>query len=105
MCDNGIKELDINGFINIDIYKENECIFISVWDNGIGIKKDKLEEIKNNLKYSKESEHYGLYNVNERLKLTFKDKYSIDILSEENKGTKVTLKIPYISEGYEWIEL
>ncbi len=101
----GIKELDTNGFININIYKEDECIFISVLDNGVGISKDKLEEIKNNLKFSKESEHYGLYNVNERLKLTFKDKYSINISSERNKGTKITLKIPYISEGYEWIEL
>ncbi|HEY4544236.1 MAG TPA: hypothetical protein VIG40_06295, partial [Tissierellaceae bacterium] len=70
-----------------------------------GINKDKLEEIKTNLNLSKESEHYGLYNVNERLKLTFKDKYSISILSEKNKGTNIILKIPYISEGYEWIEL
>ena len=73
-------------------------------DNGIGIKKDKLSFILSNLENSKESEHYGLYNVNERLKLTFNEMYNINITSEYNLGTEVTIKLPYISEGYQCIE-
>jgi two-component system sensor histidine kinase YesM len=64
----------------------------------------KLATTKDNLYNSIESEHYGLYNINERLKLTFKDKYSIDIDSEFGKGTKVLLKIPKISEGFQCLE-
>lgn len=100
----GIKTKDQNGFIDINVYKEDNYIYIKVSDNGLGIKKDKLSEILLNLYNSKESEHYGLYNVNERLKLTFNDMYKITIVSEYNKGTEVIIKLPYISEGYEWIE-
>ena len=60
--------------------------------------------IRNNLYESIESEHYGLYNINERLKITFGDKYSINIDSIHKKWTKVTLKIPMISEGFECLE-
>ncbi|WMM23813.1 sensor histidine kinase [Tissierella sp. MB52-C2] len=95
----GLKLKKQKGFININILSEDDCILIEVIDNGLGMNYEKLSIIRKNLYQSIESEHYGLYNINERLKLTFKDKYSISIDSKFEEGTKVSLKIPKISEG------
>ncbi|WP_312908722.1 sensor histidine kinase [Tissierella praeacuta] len=100
----GLKLKKQKGIININVLSENDYIIIEVIDNGIGMNHKMLATTKDNLYNSIESEHYGLYNINERLKLTFKDKYNIDIDSEFGKGTKVLLKIPKISEGFQCLE-
>jgi two-component system sensor histidine kinase YesM len=100
----GLKLKKQKGFININISSEDDCILIEVIDNGLGMNYEKLSIIRKNLYQSIESEHYGLYNINERLKLTFKDRYSISIDSKFEEGTKVSLKIPKISEGFQCLE-
>jgi len=96
----GLKLKRQVGAIKINIKMVDEFIIIEVIDNGMGIEDKKLHELRNNLKHSVESEHYGLYNINERLKLTFKDKYNIQIDSEYENWTKVLLKIPKVKEGF-----
>lgn len=93
----GIKPADKKCCIKIKI-KENrdgKKLNIAVIDNGIGMSKEKLEEI--NSKFSEEfnySEHIGLFNTNERLKLIYGNKYSMKILSKLGFGTVVKLIIP-----------
>lgn len=100
----GLKMMKGNGHIDINIFSEDMCLKIQVKDNGLGIPPDKLILIKKNLQQSIESEHYGLYNINERLRLTFGEKYQIQIESEYRVGTKVLVTIPLISEGFECLE-
>ncbi len=100
----GLKLKKQTGNIKINILSENDYIVIEVTDNGLGMNKEKLYELRNNLANSVESEHYGLYNINERLKLTFKDKYNINIESEFKNWTRVSLKIPKIREGFQCLE-
>ena len=100
----GLKLKKQKGNININVFSKDDCIIIEVIDNGLGMDLEKLATTRKNLYESIESEHYGLYNINERLKLTFKDKYSIDIDSEFGKGTRVSLKIPKVSEGVQCSE-
>lgn len=100
----GLKLKKQKGTININIFPVNDHIKIEVEDNGLGMNFEKLTEIRNNLFNSVESEHYGLYNINERLKLTFRDKYSISIEGEYDKGTKVSITIPRMSEGFQCSE-
>ena len=40
---------------------------------------------------------YGLYNVNERIRLNFGDDYGIRIDSKYGEGTCVTIRLPKIS--------
>jgi len=100
----GLKLKKQKGIIDINILSESDYILIEVTDNGLGMNKEKLAETRKNLCESIESEHYGLYNINERLKITFKDKYSINIDSEYENGTKVSLRMPKISEGFQCLE-
>lgn len=90
----GIKNSTRNGIININGFLEDNFVVITVEDNGIGIPVDKLIEIKSNLENNIQSEHYGLYNINERLKLKYGSLASIIIESTYTEGTLITIKFP-----------
>lgn len=94
----GIKPKKNIGKIEIKVYRSGNSLFIMVSDDGIGISKEALDKLNLNLTNSTKSEHYGLYNVNERLNLSFPSNYYIHIESQENLGTKVLIKIPIMGD-------
>ncbi|WP_164971340.1 sensor histidine kinase [Clostridium tetani] len=100
----GLKLQKCKGIINVSISSKDGFLTIEVIDNGLGINSEKLIILRKNLAESIETDHYGLYNINERLKLAFGEKYSIKIKSELKIGTQVLLRIPLISEGFECLE-
>ena len=67
---------------------QNLCS-IRIRDNGIGIPKDRLKEL-----FLLETDHVGIRNVNERLKLFFGEKYGLALVSSPECGTEVTVQIP-----------
>ncbi|WP_172645109.1 sensor histidine kinase [Clostridium tetani] len=100
----GLKLQKCKGIINVSITSKDGFLIIEVIDNGLGINSEKLIVLRKNLAESIETDHYGLYNINERLKLAFGERYSIEIKSEFKIGTQVLLRIPLISEGFECLE-
>lgn len=82
------------GIITIRIYiKGNLHIFIE--DNGTGIDLDAGVDVwreNTNL----EEEHIGLYNVMQRIQLTYGSMYGVEIESEKGQGTVVHLILPVI---------
>jgi len=70
------------------------CIIVS--DDGMGMEKERLEEIRAELSGNSKGNGkiYGLYNVNERIKLFYGEEYGISIDSEYEKGTTVTIRLP-----------
>lgn len=96
----GIKEKDNDGHVRICGGLCGEIIFFYVEDNGIGIQEEKVKELnlglKNNLSVSKQG--YGIFNVNERIKLYYGDSYGLDLESTWGKGTKSIITIPKITE-------
>lgn len=78
----------------------DNCIYLTIEDNGIGMTPEQLSSIT--IKRSHSSGHgYGVWNINERLKLTYGEKYGLSYSSEYSKGTKVTIKIPALLEDAE----
>lgn len=92
----GIKNKRGKGKITISGEKREDCVIISISDNGLGITEERLAVVLKNINNRSESEKttYGLYNVNERIRLDFGEEYGINIDSEYQNGTTVSIKLP-----------
>lgn len=73
---------------------QNNSLVIYFLDNGDGLSKEELIEIRKNLKKDNITNHIGLYNVNRRIKLYYGEKYGIKILSKKGRGTLVKIVLP-----------
>ena len=96
----GISNMDETGIIRVTVgtSENGDAIELHVVDNGAGIELTTLEKINRRLKsnFSVNKEGYGIYNVNERIRLCFGSGYGLSIASEAGHGTDVTIKIPDI---------
>lgn len=93
----GIKNKRGQGKIVITGRREDDCCLIEVKDDGIGISKERLAQVQDKIqhKVAGGDEIYGLYNVNERIRLNFGEKYGIFIESVYGESTVVTIMLPY----------
>ncbi len=95
----GIKEKRGIGRITISAKKADEKLLFIISDNGAGIKPEKMAEIKDMLqgKTSKgKNPGYGIFNVNEMIRLVFGNEYGLNIISTPGKGTTVEVWHPLI---------
>lgn len=99
----GVRGISWPGMIEISIYKKEESIVISVWDNGKGMKQEIINEVLNKHAITKElgqqedSNGIGLVNVIERIELYFMQEGLVQICSDgENKGTEILIQIPIV---------
>lgn len=99
----GIKNKRGPGRIVISGRKEEDFLILQIEDNGIGMSKERLDQVKEgmNQKIPTEKDIYGLYNVNERIRLNFGEKYGISIESIYGKGTVVSIILPYVDHKSE----
>lgn len=88
--------------------KEAEDIYISIEDNGMGMRKEDVDNIlTDNQKVPKHGSGVGLINVHTRIQLMFGSAYGLRVESEPDEGTKVTVHlpaIPYTKENCENLE-
>jgi len=97
----GLSPLEGKGKVLIFIKEEKGFLKCVVEDNGVGMTREKLEELRARLENPPYTgEHIGLYNIAARLKLK-DDGSGMSIESEENKGTRVTLRVSYEVESEE----
>jgi len=97
----GIKNKRGLGRILVNGRKEEGHFVIEVQDNGIGINEERLKQVRDKIQYrlSAGNDIYGLYNVNERIRLNFGEKFGISIESVYGEGTVVSIFLPYMEEG------
>lgn len=88
----GIRPKKSGGKIKIIIKRLHNIAHIFIKDDGVGISTEKLKKILTN----ENSSSIGLYNVNQRLKTLYGENYGILILSKENFGTSVHIRIPML---------
>lgn len=80
------------GHIYLKAYGDGEDIVFEVIDDGEGFEvKDDILTIKNDSRSP--GGGYGIYNVNERIKLEYGEGYGLVITSEPGKGTHSTVRI------------
>ncbi|WP_304944115.1 sensor histidine kinase [Vallitalea guaymasensis] len=91
----GIKEKEGNSEIRIRIHREGEYIKFQIMDNGLGIKKNRLIEIREKLEMEDPPRgHIGILNTNKRLSLMYGIESKLYIDSEYQEGTTVHFSVP-----------
>ncbi|MCP3740022.1 sensor histidine kinase [Rossellomorea sp. BNER] len=81
--------------LTIRLEEENQYLFLSLIDNGMGIPADRLREIQNHLEGEPvDSNSIGLKNIHHRIRLKYGKACGLEINSIEDKGTTVVIKIP-----------
>lgn len=92
----GIKNKRGQGTITVTGERSENGFVLYVRDNGIGMTQERLNEVRagiQKLSYTGK-EIYGLYNVNERIRLNFGETYGISIESTYGEGTCVSIGLP-----------
>ncbi|MEK3776075.1 sensor histidine kinase [Paenibacillus sp. FSL K6-4396] len=69
---------------------ENNSIILSVIDDGMGMRREKLEALFE----EKEGRGYGISNVDRRIKLKFGEYYGVKVYSKIGMGTTVQIRLP-----------
>lgn len=93
----GIKTRRGMGKITITGKYEEDSLLLIVEDNGSGMSEETLKKVRKNIGNRKERDEgtsFGLFNVNERIRLNYGGDYGLTVESEEGRGTRVTVKIP-----------
>jgi two-component system sensor histidine kinase YesM len=99
----GIERKRGQVYVKVLAKAQDSNLLIAVEDNGIGINKDELkilmEEINSADSFFRRSNqnrryHIGIDNVNRRIKLYYGGEYGLKIESEEGRGTRVIMTIP-----------
>ncbi len=92
----GIKNKRGKGRISIIAKKSGDDFIITVEDNGKGMSEERLSEVCAGIRDNKhiENDIYGIYNVNERIRMSFGDRYGLSFESVYEEGTKVTILLP-----------
>ena len=81
--------------VSIDAEGTGNFIVISVEDNGRGISRERLSQLRESLKTGRNvTKSFGILNVHQRLKLMYGDEYHMDINSVEGAYTLFTLYLP-----------
>ncbi len=88
----GIKNMRNKGNVLIKGMRVMDSVLFQVMDDGVGIEKEKLENILSVNPQNKTG--VGIKNVNERIKLYYGEKYGLEIHSERGIGTVVDVWLP-----------
>jgi len=98
----GIKKKTGSGEIEISVeyYAGKNELRLVVSDNGAGIDRKTLDHINKKLSNGgpSESKGYGIFNVNERIKLFYGNQYGLRLESEEAAGTRAIITMPAFYE-------
>lgn len=92
----GMEFMDGDGLIMVKAWREEDELYLSVADNGLGMTEDKVEMILTGKSASGNGRGSGIgvKNVNERIKLYFGEAYGLTIDSEPDEGTTVIIHLP-----------
>lgn len=97
----GIKESESAGVIHIAGKRDGDVLKLNVTDNGMGIPSERLNMLQKDLARGLcvSGEGYGIFNVNERIRLYFGAEYGLTLESEYGKGTVATVRLPCITQN------
>ena len=94
----GIKNMDQDCQIHIEIHKRESSTVVTVRDNGQGMSKERINQLGKQIIDSETGSGIALFNVNRRLTMNFGESASLRIKSEPGEGTEISFTIPQAEE-------
>lgn len=91
---NAVEAMKDNGKLKICLYKTKNEVLLLIQDNGVGIPKENIAHVFEPFFSTKNRHHNFGLGLSYCFNVMQKHNGTIDILSEENKGTQVILKFP-----------
>ncbi len=95
----GMAGCEEDGRITVTAKREGDDLVIDVSDNGIGmppeVAKGLLDENRPQTRTS--GSGIGVRNVHRRIRLTFGERYGLEVFSEPDEGTTVRIRLPLIT--------
>lgn len=92
----GVKNKRGKSTIIVRGFEENNTLIFTVTDDGKGMTEDELQRVRNNIKKKadeRNSESFGLANINQRIQHYYGNEYGLFIESKEGIGTEAKLII------------
>lgn len=75
--------------VEVSVYRHEDYLMIDVSDNGPGVRDYGVNALLPESSYGEEGHGYGLYNINERIKLFFGEQFGISLHPNRPKGLLV----------------
>lgn len=99
----GIEPKIGKGRIEITARCEKKDMFLEVWDDGVGISREQLENTMEHKSDNSGYEHtkVGLMAVHKRIRILYGEAYGIHIHSAPREGTSIMIKLPINFEDEE----
>lgn len=96
----GLESCAHNGALYIEGRKEAGDLYFIIKDNGMGIGKEELLSIQEELAENTTGarQHFAITNISSLIKLKYGQEYGVEIFSEWGYGTEVRIKIPAVEE-------
>lgn len=93
----GIRAKGVPGYVGVSVRETEEDIIFTVSDTGNGMSPDAVEILRERIDRKtideQQEQGFGLWNVNQRVKLYYGEAYGITIESVREKGTNVSVRI------------
>ncbi|WP_162463276.1 sensor histidine kinase [Paenibacillus psychroresistens] len=94
----GLERKKGKGLVLIEGTMDQEHLYITITDDGVGMDQESLDKLRYSLKESEKDlsfdQSIGLINVHTRLVLCYGNEYGLRIESHKNLGSKVMIRIP-----------
>ena len=92
----GMEFMDGDGEVCVKAYREADDLWFQISDNGLGMTRQQVESLLDEKEHvsSRRGSGIGVKNVNERIRLYFGDDYGLQIWSEPDEGTVISIHLP-----------
>ncbi|GMQ56297.1 two-component system sensor histidine kinase YesM [Vallitalea sediminicola] len=94
----GLEKKIGKGIIIVSSKCDAYDMILEVYDDGVGIDKCKIKNILRNEDFDIDSDKkhtkVGINSVNKRIKILYGDEYGVQIQSDTNRGTKISVRLP-----------